>query len=382
MRARGERQTTGPVLNEPPEPDRHCLLRARPECLVTAARDPLGDAPPFADQPSREALEGRVTKPGPHGLPAAPLMHGTGAFNSFNILQRAGSVTTLVGRRFDVVELLDTIEREHINSLTIVGDAFAKPMVGALDAEPARWDLSHLRVIISSGIMWSAATKAGLLRHNARLMLVDALGSSEAIGMATSTTTAETAHETAQFKLGLSTRVLTDDGRDVKPGSGQRGRVALRGRMPLGYYKDEAKTAATFLVVDGIRYSIPGDWAEVDADGNVKLLGRGSQVINTGGEKVYPEEIEEVLKTHETVHDAVVVGAPDERFGQAIVAFVEPEPDAIVDEAELVDHVKSRLAGYKAPRWVFRVDSIGRAANGKIDYHHWTADTKDRLGVS
>ena len=337
---------------------------------------------PIADEPSQQALHAKVTKPGPRTLPAAPLMHGTGAFNSFNTLQLAGSVSTLRGRRFDVTELLGTIERERINSLTIVGDAFAKPMVAALDAEPERWDISHLRVIVSSGIMWSSATKAGLLRHNARLILVDALGSSEAIGMATATTTADSAHETARFKLGPSTRVLTEDGRDVVAGSGERGRVALGGRMPLGYYKDDAKTTSTFQVVDGVRYSIPGDWAEVDADGNVKLLGRGSQVINTGGEKVYPEEVEEILKTHDTVHDAVVVGVPDERFGQAIVGFVEPEPDAIVDEAELIDHVKSRLASYKSPRWVFRVESIGRAPNGKVDYRRWGADAKDRLGVS
>ena len=266
----------------------------------------------------------KVTKPGPRTLPAAPLMHGTGAFNSFNTLQLAGSVSTLSGRRFDVTELLATIERERINSLTIVGDAFAKPMVAALDAEPDRWDISHLRVIVSSGIMWSSATKAGLLRHNTRLILVDALGSSEAIGMARATTTADSAHETARFRLGPSTRVLTEDGRDVVAGSGERGRVALGGRMPLGYYKDDAKTMSTFQVVDGVRYSIPGDWAEVDAEGNVKLLGRGGQVINTGGEKVYPEKVEEVLKTHDTVHDAVVVGVPDDASGRPSSASSNP----------------------------------------------------------
>jgi acyl-CoA synthetase (AMP-forming)/AMP-acid ligase II len=308
-------------------------------------------------------------------------MHGTGAFNSFNMLQMAGSITPLVGRKFDVVELLDTVGRERITSLTIVGDAFAKPILAALDAEPDRWDVSSLRVILSSGVMWSAATKAGLLRHNERLIMVDALGSSEAIGMASATTSAESAGQTATFTLNASTRVLTEDGRDVVPGSGERGRVALKGRTPLGYYKDAEKSAATFLEVDGVRYSIPGDWAEVDADGTVRLLGRGSQCINTGGEKVYPEEVEEALKSHPSVHDAVVVGVPDDRFGEAVTALVEPAAGGTIDESVLVTHVKEHLAGFKAPKRVLTIDSVARAANGKVDYRHWTAVARQRMGA-
>ncbi len=335
--------------------------------LDAASRDPLPAVPDL------DALARRVAKPGPRSIPCAPLMHGTGAFNSFNILMMAGSITTLVGRRFDAIELLDTVERERINSLAIVGDAFAKPMLAALDAEPDRWDISHLRVIVSSGVIWAAETKAGLLRHNPRLIMIDSLGSSEAIGMATATTTAEGAGRTAQFKLSEYTKVLTEDGREVGPGSGEVGRVALRGRTPLGYYKDEAKSATTFQIVDGVRWSIPGDFAEVDAEGGVRLLGRGSQVINTGGEKVFPEEVEEALKTHPSVHDAVVVGVPDERFGEAITALVEPVPGASVDETALAAHVKERLAGYKAPKRVIAIESVARAANGKVDYRHWKA---------
>ncbi len=314
------------------------------------------------------AVGERVTKPGPKGMPAAPLMHGTGFFNALSTLMVGGSITCMEGRRFDPVELLDTVERHRINSMSIVGDAFAKPILNALDAEPARWDISSLRVIVSSGVMWSKETKDGLLRHNSRLIMIDALGSSEAIGMATNTTTAESGDGTAKFELGPNTRVVTEDGRDVAPGSGELGRVALRGHMPIGYYKDEAKSAATFQVIDGVRYSIPGDWAEVLADGSVKLLGRGSQCINTGGEKVYPEEVEECLKLHPTVHDAAVVGVPDERFGEAIVALVEPQAGCIVDETALIDHVKAHLARYKAPKQVITVDSVGRAVNGKLDY--------------
>ena len=315
-------------------------------------------------------------------------MHGTGAFNAMNILQVAGSIVTLVGRSFDAVELLDTIEREQIRSVSIVGDAFAKPILRALDAEPDRWDVSSLRVMVSSGVMWSAETKQGLLRHMPRLMMLDSLGSSEAIGMATATTTAATtaaatttaerATETARFKLNAFTRVLDDEGGDVVPGSGQRGRVALKGRTPLGYYKDPEKSAATFVVVNGVRYSIPGDFAEVDADGTVKLLGRGSMCINTGGEKVYPEEVEEVLKLHPDVADAVVVGVPDERFGEAVTAMVEAAPGATVDEQALIAHVKSHLSHFKAPKRVHVVDTIGRAPNGKVDYRRLQAEASAR----
>jgi len=272
------------------------------------------------------------------------------------------------GRRFDPVELLDTVETARINSMSIVGDAFAKPILKALDAEPDRWDISSLRVIVSSGVMWSAESKQGLLRHNDRLIMVDSLGSSEAIGMASSTTRSEGTAETASFQLGPEGRVVTEDGRDVEPGSGEMGLVAMRGHTPIGYYKDPEKSASTFRVIDGVRYSIPGDFATVDADGTVRLLGRGSQCINTGGEKVYPEEVEEVLKLHPTVADAAVVGVPDERFGEAITALVEPHADDEIDEAALIAHVKERLAGYKAPKRVIPIRSVGRAANGKLDY--------------
>jgi len=315
-----------------------------------------------------EAAAERVTKPGPRNLPAAPLMHGTGLFNAISNLMIGGSVVTMAGRRFDPVELLDTVQIERINSMAIVGDAFAKPILRALDAEPHRWDVSSLRVIVSSGVMWSAETKAGLLAHNPRLIMVDSLGSSEAIGMASSTMSSDGAAGTATFQLGPNTRVVGDDGVDVAWGSGERGLVAMRGHTPIGYYKDPDKSAATFRIIDGARYSIPGDYATVDADGTVRLLGRGSQCINTGGEKVYPEEVEEVLKLHPSVADAAVVGLPDERFGEAVNALVEPHHGVAVDPAVLIAHVKERLAAYKAPKRIVAVPSVGRAANGKLDY--------------
>jgi acyl-CoA synthetase (AMP-forming)/AMP-acid ligase II len=186
--------------------------------------------------------------------------------------------------------------------------------------------------------------------------------------MAASSTRAGDAAGTATFQLGPTTRVITDDGRDIGRGTGEAGKVAMRGYTPVGYYKDPDNSAATFQVIDGIRYSIPGDFATVDADGTVHLLGRGSQCINTGGEKVFPEEVEEVLKLHADVIDAAVIGLPDDRFGEAIHALVEPKHGATVDPAALIDHVKAHLAAYKAPKRVITVDSIGRAPNGKLDY--------------
>ena len=332
-----------------------------------------------------DALRAVLTGPGIRTLPACPVMHGTGAFNAFTALHVGGSCVTLTGERFDAVEMLDTVQANSVNSTAIVGDAFARPLLRALDAEPDRWDISSLRVVVSSGVMWSQETKQGLLRHNPRMLLVDTLGSSEAIGMAQSVSTGSgedaSAAATATFTLGPSTKVIADDGTEVQPGEDRIGKVALKGRVPVGYYKDPVKSAETFVQIDGASYSMPGDYAQVRSDGTLVLLGRGSVCINTGGEKVFPEEVEEALKLHDTVHDAVVVGLPDERFGQAIAAVVEAEAGTEPDEAELIAHVKGRLASYKAPKRVVAVSSLGRAANGKVDYKRWTRYAADALGI-
>jgi fatty-acyl-CoA synthase len=167
----------------------------------------------------------------------------------------------------------------------------------------------------------------------------------------------------------------------VEPGSGEQGRVAVGGFQPVGYYKDPEKTAATFIDFEGKRYSCPGDWATVESDGTLTLLGRGSVCINTGGEKVYPEEVEEVMKTHPAVVDAVAVGVPDEKFGEAITAVVELEQGASLEHGDLAGHVKARLASYKAPKHLVLVDTIGRAPNGKVDYKRLKAHAQEVLGV-
>lgn len=315
----------------------------------------------------RQSIEALSASP-PSVLPACPLMHGTGAFTAFSSLMLGGAVVTLRQKSFDPVALLDAVERERVNLVSLVGDAFAKPILRALDAEPDRWDLSSLLGMISSGVIWSGEVKAGLLRHNPNMMLVDAFSSSEALGMGSSVSTAGAEAETASFKIGERARVIDEDGRPIEPGSGKAGRLALGGRIPLGYYKDEAKTAATFVEIDGQRFSVPGDYALVEADGSLQLLGRGSVSINTGGEKVFPEEVEEALKTHPEVQDAAVVGVPDERFGQAITAVVQPVAGSKPSPGELTEHVKAHLAGFKAPRHVVFVESLGRSPSGKLDY--------------
>ena len=304
----------------------------------------------------------------PRLVPGPPLMHGTGLFTAMSVLSSAGTVVMPKAHHFDPEALLDLIEAERVTQMSIVGDAFAKPILAALDAQPERWDLTSLWLIVSSGVMWSAEVKAGLLRHNPKLTLVDTLGSSEAVGMARSTSRAGATEETAGFTLGPDTKVLTEDGQEVVPGSGQQGRVALRGRGPVGYYKDPEKSAATFTTIDGERWTIPGDFATVREGGQVQLLGRGSVCINTGGEKVFPEEVEEALKLHPAVADAVVVGIPDERFGETVAAVVEATGSAQVWPDDLIGWVKERLAAYKAPRHVVFIDTIGRSPAGKVDY--------------
>ncbi|MCU1376528.1 MAG: fatty-acid--CoA ligase [Actinomycetia bacterium] len=321
-------------------------------------------------EPDLDAVTARVQRRlGPVVIPACPLMHGTGLFVALQQLCQAGSVVSLVGRRLDVTELLDTIEAERVNVAAIVGDVFSKPMLEQLDTHPGRWDISSLKVLVSSGAMWSAEVKARLLEHQPRLVLIDSFASSEAAGMGQSVARGDAATKTAKFTVGQFTRVINVDGTDVVPGSGQVGLVAAGGFQPLGYYKDEAKSAATFRIIDGRRYSVPGDHATVEADGTLTFLGRGSTCINTGGEKVYPEEVEEALKLHPGVRDAVVLGVPDERFGEAVVAVVEGD----FELDDLLAHVRRHVAGYKTPKTIVPVESIGRAPNGKVDHQRLRA---------
>jgi len=312
-------------------------------------------------------------------IPAAPLMHGTAAFSAFAILDSGGAVVLCESTKFDPEELLDTIEAHGVTDLSIVGDAFAKPLLDALNANPNRWDISSLKVMLSSGVMWSAPVKDGLIGHAPNLLCVDTLGSSEAVGLARSISSSRGTAKTAGFKLGPDAQVIRDDGTAVTPGSGETGLVAIAGRAPIGYFNDPEKSAKTFREIGGRRWTTPGDYATVNEDGTVTLLGRGSGCINTGGEKVFPEEVEESLKLHPSVRDAVVMGAPHERFGQQVIGFVEVNPGAELEIDDLKASLQDRLAGYKVPRHLVIVETIGRAANGKVDQARWKSEA-ERIG--
>jgi len=315
-------------------------------------------------------------------LVACPLMHGTGQFSAFITLNLGGAVALLPSRQFSAIELWNEVERLKADAIVLVGLAFSTPMLEALEANPGRWDLAHVKSMSSSGSMWSQENKRGLLSFCPNAMIFDSFGSSEAVGLGASASAPGQEAETAAFMLGPNCAVFVEDGsRRVQPGSGERGLVAVSGFLPMGYYKDPEKTAKTFKTMEGQRWSIPGDWAEVNADGTLKLLGRGSQCINTGGEKVFPEEVEEALKTHAFVRDAVVVGVPDPRFGERICAVVEPDGDHALTLPDLAEHVRAHLAAYKAPRELVVVQSIGRAPNGKVDYKAAKETALKALGV-
>jgi 3-oxocholest-4-en-26-oate---CoA ligase len=303
-------------------------------------------------------------------IPACPLMHGTGMWlGAFYAHLMGGCVVTLPGRSFDANALWSTAVAERADAVTIVGDAFAKPMLDALDLASANgnpYDLSSLRIIQSSGVMWSAEVQTGLLRH-LDVRLVDSMGSTEG-AMARRIVSRGTPIATARFEPLPGTKLIAEDGTIVPRDSSARGRIAASAVVPLGYFNDETKSAATFVEIDGVRHAMAGDWATWADDGTLVLLGRGSNCINTAGEKVFPEEVEEAMKRHPAVVDCLVIGLPDARFNESVAAVVSLEPTAQCDANAIVADVKTWLASYKLPRTVRIVPRIERAANGKADY--------------
>jgi len=318
-------------------------------------------------EPPDVASAMRADKTAATCLPACPLMHGTGLFIALSTLAGGGAVVLLDTPRLDADAVWDAVERERVQVCTIVGDAFARPLLAALDAAPHRWDLSSLRAITSSGVTWSPETKRGLLAHLPDVLLIDSLGASEGLMSRTETRDGDDIAP-ARFKASERVVVVTDDGTLAQPGDGRIGLLGVGGAIPSGYYKDPDKTAATFRTVAGRRYSIPGDYATVEGDGTITLLGRGSACINTGGEKVYPEEVELALRSHPDVFDCVVVGVPDDRWGEMVVALVEAPAGATIDADALGAHCRASLAGYKVPKRVLVVDSLQRSPAGKADY--------------
>ena len=318
-----------------------------------------------------QIVERRATEGTYVAAPCCPLMHGTGMWIGAMMPHSAGgTVALLSNRKFDADELLALTERDRVNNAIIVGDAFARPIADALDAAVRKgrpYDTSSLQRMASSGVMWTQEVKLRLIDHIPQVMLVDSMGSTEG-GMGVSVMTRDSAVETAKFSMNPTTRIFDDDDTEVKPGDGRTGKVANGGLTPFGYFKDPEKSARTFRVIDGVRYAFPGDLATFDENGNMVLLGRGSQVINTAGEKVFPEEVEEAVKRTDGVVDCLVVGLPDDKFGQVVVAVASTRPGASVNEADVISSVKSQLSGYKSPKRVVFVHEVPRAPNGKADY--------------
>lgn len=304
-------------------------------------------------------------------IPGCPLMHGTGMWLGAMFVHFAGgSVISLEQRSFDAHEMFQVAQLKRATNLVVVGDSFVKPMIRALDEAAAAgrpYDTSHVKLIISSGVMWTNEVKEQLLERIEQAVLIDAMGSTEG-GMGTSISMKGATSATARFVQNPATKVFAEDGREIKPGSGEIGLVAAGGSVPIGYYKDPEKSARTFRVIDGKRYSFPGDMAMIAEDGSLILLGRGSQVINSGGEKVFPEEVEEAVKRTSGVLDCLVVGIADEKFGQAVTAVVSLTHDGAADAATIIAGVRGGLAGYKTPKRVVFVNKVPRAANGKADY--------------
>jgi 3-oxocholest-4-en-26-oate---CoA ligase len=347
---------------------------------------PAVGLPAPSDPTEVPALVRQLTDAGTRliSIPTAPLMHGTGLWlGTFVAHLAGGSVVTLTGRSLDGHEVLRAAEDNRAVLIVLVGDAMAKPLLRAFDEAAERgepYDLSSLKMIISSGVMWTTEVKEQLLDRVPQLMLIDAIGSTEG-SIGSQVTMRGVASETAKFASNPTTKVITEDGRVVEPGSDEIGMIAAGGFVPIGYFKDPEKSARTFRVIDGVRYAFAGDFAKVAEDGSLILLGRGNQVINSGGEKVFPEEVEEATKRVDGVADCLVVGVADERFGQAVTAVVARTADSDVDEATIIAGVKRQLAGFKAPRRVVFVPQIPRAPNGKADYKTAMQYANDAAGL-
>jgi len=306
-------------------------------------------------------------------LPACPFMHGTAHWLAFGALYMGGTVVIDDKRHLDPEHVWRLVASEQVNFLVFVGDAMGRPLSEAIDRLDDSFDRTAFLVIVSGGAILSPSVKRELATKLPNAIVIDGIGASEtgSQGQMVVTKDGEIPSQ-PRFAMTDDNAVLDDD---LQPlGVGVVGKLARRGHIPLGYFKDPEKSAATFPVVDGVRWSVPGDHARIEDDGTITVLGRGSVSISTGGEKVYPEEVEGVLKSHPDIFDAVVVGVPDERWGERVVAVVQTRDDAHITVGALGEHVRTLLAGYKVPRDVIEVDAIVRSPSGKPDYR-WAKET-------
>jgi 3-oxocholest-4-en-26-oate---CoA ligase len=312
--------------------------------------------------------------------PIPPMIHGATQSATWMALFSGGTI--LLAPEFDADTVWRTIHEHKVNLLFFTGDAMARPLLDALLAHRdsgTEYDLSSLYLLASTAALFSTSLKEKFLELLPNRVITDSIGSSETGFGGTSIVAKGQSHTGGpRVSIDKTTVVLDDDGNEVKPGSGVRGIIAKRGHIPVGYFKDEKKTAETFRTINGVRYAIPGDYAEVEADGSVTMLGRGSVSINSGGEKIYPEEVEAALKGHPDVFDALVVGVPDERFGQHVAAVVQPREGTRPSLADLDAFVRGEIAGYKVPRSLWLVDEVKRSPAGKPDYRWAKNQTEER----
>ena len=295
-----------------------------------------------------------------------PLIHGAAQLGVFIGLFWGDKV--VLQHRFDPENAWDLVERERVNSMSLVGDAMARPLAEVLTAQPKERDLSSLYVVSSAGAVLSDAVKQQIKASVPNVMIMENFGATETGHQGMEPVGAAKPESGLRFMMKPTTTVLDDDLKPVAPGSGVVGRVALKGRIPLGYYNDPEKTAKTFVEVEGERYVIPGDMGTVDADGTVIVFGRGAVCINSGGEKIYPEEVENAVKAHPEVYDAVIVGVPDERWGERVAAVIQPREGRAPTLESVQEHCRTLIAGYKVPREVHLVDQMVRHPSGKPDY--------------
>lgn len=308
--------------------------------------------------------------------PIPPMIHG--ATQSATWMSIFSGQTTVLAPEFNADEVWRTIHEHKVNLVFFTGDAMARPLLDALNKDHD-YDLSSLFLLASTAALFSPSIKERLLKLLPNRVITDSIGSSETGFGGTSIVSKDAPHAGGpRVTIDHRTVVLDEEGNEVKPGSGVRGLIAKKGNIPVGYYKDEKKTAETFKTFNGVRYAIPGDYALVEEDGTVTMLGRGSVSINSGGEKIYPEEVEGALKGHPDVFDALVVGVPDPRYGQHVAAVVQPRPGTRPSLAELDRFVRSEIAGYKVPRSLWLVDEVKRSPAGKPDYRWAKEQTEAR----
>jgi acyl-CoA synthetase (AMP-forming)/AMP-acid ligase II len=315
-----------------------------------------------------EELVGRIPDMEMAALPTPPFMHAAAQWLAMNTLFAAGKLVIPASGAFDASRILQAVSDEKVLLIVIVGDAMAIPLCNELEANPDKYDTSSLFAIASGGALFSPTTKDRVLKLLPGRMIIDGLGSSETGAMGNKLSAESGDSDQPRFTVGENMVVLDDNDKPVAAGSGVIGRLAKKGRVPLGYYKAPEKSAETFVEIDGERWAIPGDMASVESDGSILLHGRGSTSINTGGEKVFPEEVEAALKAHPQIRDTLVVGVPDKRWGQIVVALYQSEDGEDVELEQVRDFCRGSIASYKAPRKLVKVDQIKRTPAAKADY--------------